>query len=65
MRMMVLFGSTNIFWQTFSTANINKSKHMSPLTDGNLHFLLRTSNSNTESDIKQILKDKLQCHVSH
>lgn len=65
MKMMVLFGSTYICEQTFSTMNINKSKQRSLLTDDNLHSVLRISTSNMEPDFKAILKDKSQFHGSH
>jgi len=45
MKLLVLFGSTYICEQIFSTMNINKSKLRSNLTDVHLHGLLRISTS--------------------
>jgi len=64
-KMMVLFGSTYICEQAFSTMNINKSKRRSLLTDGILHSELRISTMNIEPDFKIISKDASQFHGSH
>ena len=64
-KMMVLFGSTYICEQTFSTMSITKSKHRSQLTDKNLQSVLRISTSSMEPDFKAILKNKSQIHGSH
>ena len=65
MKLLVLFGSTYICEQTFSTMNINKSKLRSNLTDTNLQSLLRISTSNILPDIKQLVKNFDDPQMSH
>ena len=64
-KMMVLFGSTYICEQTFSTMSITKSKNRSQLADENLQSVLRISTSGMEPNFKAILKDKSKFHGSH
>ena len=57
MKLLVLFGSTYICEQTFSTMNINKTKLCSNLTDVHLQSLLRISTSNMQPEFKQLVNN--------
>ena len=65
MKSLVLFGSTYICEQTFSTMSINKNKLRSNLTDTNLQSLLRITTSNMEPDFKQLIKNVDRPQMSH
>ncbi|XP_049457624.1 EPM2A-interacting protein 1-like [Epinephelus fuscoguttatus] len=64
-RMVSLFGSTYICEKTFSTMAINKSKLRSRLTDGHLHAVLRIATTEMEPDIRGIVANRKQHHISH
>ena len=55
MKLLVLFGSTYICEQTFSTMNINKIDLRSNLTDVRVQSLLRISTSDMQPEFKQLL----------
>ena len=65
MKLLVLFGSTYICEQTFSTVNINKTKLRSNLTDVHLQSLLRISTSNMQPDFKQLVNSFDRPQMSH
>ena len=65
MKLLVLFGSTYICEQTFSTMNINKTKLRSNLTDVHLQSLLRISTSNMQPDFKQLVNNFDRPQMSH
>ncbi|KAK3600630.1 hypothetical protein CHS0354_031544 [Potamilus streckersoni] len=55
MKLFVLFGSTYICEQTFSTMNINKTKQRSNLTDVHVQSLLRIFTSDMQPEFKQLV----------
>ena len=63
--MFVLFASTYICEQTFSTMKVNKSKNRSLLTNSNLQSILRISTSKFTPDFDKLLNDFDQMHHSH
>ena len=65
MKLLVLFGSTYICEQTFSTMNINKTKLRSNLTDVHLQSLLRISTSNMQPEFKQLVDNFDRPQMSH
>ena len=64
-KLLVLFGSTCICKQTFSTMNINKTKLRSNLTDVHLQSLLRISTSNMQREFKQLVDIFDRSQMSH
>ena len=54
-KMFVVFASTYICKQTFSSMKINKSKNRSLLTDSNLQAVLRVSSSSFKPDFDKLL----------
>ena len=65
MKLLVLFGSTYICEQTFSTMNISKTRLHSNLTDVHLQSLLRISTSNMQSEFKQLVDNFDRPQMSH
>ena len=65
MKLLVLFWSTYICEQTFSTMNINKTKLRSNLTDVHLQTLLRISTSNIQPEFKQLVDNFDRPQMSH
>ena len=65
MKLLVLFGSTCICEQTFSTMNINKIKLRSNLTDVHLQSLLRIFKSNMQPEFKQVVDNFDRPQMSH
>ena len=65
MKLLILFGSTYICEQTFSTMNINKTKLRSNLTDVHLQSLLRISTSNMQPEFKQLADNFDRPQMSH
>ena len=65
MKLLVLFGSTHICEQTFSTMNIYKTKLRSNLTDVHLQSLLRISTSNMQPEFKQLVDNFGRLQMSH
>ena len=64
-KLLVLFGSTYICEQTFSTMNINKSKLRSNLTDVHVQSLLRISTSDMQPQFKQLVDNFDRPQMSH
>lgn len=64
-KMFVVFASTYICEQTFSTMKINKSKNRSLITDSNLQAVLRINTSSFEPDINKLLDACIKLHQSH
>ena len=65
MKLLVLFGSTYICEQTFSTMNINKTKLRSNLTDVHVQSLLRISTSDMQPEFKQLVDKFDRPQMSH
>ena len=65
MKLLVLFGSTYICEQTFSTMNINKNKLRSNLTDAHLQSILRITTSNMNPDFNKLVKNVNRPQMSH
>ena len=65
MKLLVLFGSTYICEQTFSTMNINKTKLRSNLTDVHVQSLLRISTSDMQPEFKQLVDNFDRPQMSH
>ena len=55
MKLLVLFGSTYICEQTFSTMNIIKTKLRSNLTDVHMDSILRISTSDMQPDFEELV----------
>ena len=64
-KMFVLFASTYIWEQTFSSMKISKSKNRSLLTDSNLQAVLRISTSSFEPDLNKLVDACCRLHRSH
>ena len=64
-KMFVLFASTYICEQIFSSMKINKSKNRSLLTDLNLQVVLRISTSSFEPDLNKLVDACSKLHQSH
>ena len=64
-KMFVVFASTNICEQTFSSMKINKSKNRSLLTDSNLQAVIRVSTSSFKPDLDKLLGTCSRLHQSH
>ena len=64
-KMFLLFASTNICKQTFSSMKINKSKNRSLLTDSNLQAILRISTSSFEPDLNKLVDACSRLHQYH
>ena len=54
-KMFVLFASTYIHEQAFSSQKINKSKNIFLLTDTNVKAILRISTSSFEPDLNELV----------
>ena len=65
MKLLVLFGSTYICEQIFSTMNINKIKLRSNLTDVHLQSLLKISKSDMQPEFKQLADNFDRPQMSH
>ena len=65
MKLLVLFGSTYICEQTFSTMNINKTNLRSNLTDVHVQSLLRISTSDMQPEFKQLVDNFDRPQMSH
>ncbi|PVD37222.1 hypothetical protein C0Q70_04217 [Pomacea canaliculata] len=65
MKLLVLFGSTYICEQTFSTMNINKTNLRSKLTDVHVQSLLRISTSDMQPEFKQLVDNFDRPQLSH
>ena len=65
MKLLVMFGSTYICEQTFSTMNINKTKLRSNLTDVHVQCLLRISTSDMQPEFKQLVDNFDRPQMSH
>ncbi|XP_009861644.2 general transcription factor II-I repeat domain-containing protein 2B-like [Ciona intestinalis] len=65
MKLLVLFGSTYICEQTFSTMNINKTKLRSNLTDVHVQSLLRVATSDMQPEFKQLVDKFDRPQMSH
>ncbi|CAL9707747.1 unnamed protein product [Knipowitschia caucasica] len=64
-KMLVLFGSTYICEQTFSTMKFTKSRYRSSLTDEHLSALLRISTSDIQPDFDALVKAQQRQDFSH
>ena len=64
-KMFVLFASTYICEQTFSSMKINKSKNRSLLTDSNPLAVFRISTSNFEPEVNNVVDACSRLHQSH
>ncbi|KAF1374389.1 hypothetical protein PFLUV_G00228590 [Perca fluviatilis] len=64
-KMLVLFGSTYICEQTFSTMNFTKSRYRSSLTDDHLSAVLRISTSYIQPDFDALVKAQQRLDFSH
>ena len=64
-KIFVLFASTYICEQTFSSMWINKSKTRSLLTDSNLQAVLRISTSSFEPDLNKLVDACSRLDQSH
>jgi len=64
-KMFVLFASTYICEQTFSSMKINKSKNRSLLTDSNPLAVFRISTSSFEPEVNNVVDACSRLHQSH
>ena len=64
-RILCVFGSTYICEQAFSCLNQNKSKNRSVLSNANVQAIMRVLTTNIIPDLKKLVQNCGQLHLSH